>query len=305
MAGRALLAVGALGLALLAGCSAVGGSSNSAVGPEQPAIAVATPGGTPGWAGDAKTAPEKQAVPPEKQGAPAELQPQGGQRQLIRSARLELSVPKVDEAVRRAQEEARALGGFASEESARDQRASLTVRVPADKLDEALNRLDDLGRVIVREQRSQDVTDQMVDTKARLDSQRASVDRVRALLDRAGSISEITQIEGELTRRQAELESLQRRLESMSKQVAMATVNISLVREDQAVAPSGDDFLSALGAGWRAFLSTLNGLLIALGAALPFLVVLGVLAAVLVVVLRRRRAGNVAPEPATTETPAG
>ncbi|MGW0516681.1 DUF4349 domain-containing protein [Crossiella sp. NPDC003009] len=296
MAGRSLLALGALSLVLVAGCSGAGERTNAAVAPEV-AQGQAQPGFSSGGSGDAKVQPEKgqAAAPPEQAALEA--------RQLIRTARIELSVAEVAEAVRKAQEEAKAAGGFASEENAREQRATLTVRVPADKLDEVLNRLDDLGKVIVREQRSQDVTDQLVDTKSRLESQRASVDRVRALLERAGSVSEIVQVEGELTKRQAELESLQRRLESMSKQVAMSTVTVTLVREGQAVAPSSDDFLSGLAAGWRAFLSTVNALLVAFGAMLPFLVVLGLFGALLLMVLRRRKRKPV--EPVTAETPAG
>ncbi|MCK2236691.1 MULTISPECIES: DUF4349 domain-containing protein [unclassified Crossiella] len=303
MAGRSLLALGALSLVLVAGCSGAGERANTAVGVAEPAAGGSAQQGFSGGPGDAKAPMEKGAAVEKGASAPEPAALEA--RQLIRTARIELSVAKVEEAVRKAQEEAKALGGFASEENAREQRATLTVRVPADKLDEALNRLDDLGKVIVREQRSQDVTDALVDTKSRLESQRASVNRVRALLERANTVSEIVQVEGELTKRQAELESLQRRLESMSKQVAMATVSVSLVREDQAAAPSGDGFLDALAAGWRAFLGTVNGLLIALGASLPFLVVLGIAGALVIVLLRRRRNAAAPAEPVATGNPVG
>ncbi|MBP2475978.1 hypothetical protein JOF53_004850 [Crossiella equi] len=294
MAKRSLLALGALGLVLLAGCSG-NGRETAAVAPAGPNAA--SDRNTQSYGGGG--AAEKQAAPPEQ--PKTEAQPTDA-RQLIRTARVELRVEDVAEALRKAQEQARAAGGFASDENTREQRASLTLRVPADKLDAVLDGLGGLGKVEVREQRSQDVTDQLVDTKSRLDSARASVDRVRALLDRAGTVGEVVQVEGELTKRQAELESLQRRLESMSRQVAMATVTVQLVRTDQAVAPSGGSLKSAFDAGWRAFLAVLNGILMALAAALPFLVLFGAVGALVVVLVRRRktaRPGPVAPAEGT------
>ncbi len=134
---------------------------------------------------------------------------------------------------------------------------------------------------------AKDVTEQVVDLEGRLATQQASVARVRALLDRANTIGEIVQIESELTAREAELESVQRRLTVLQNRVAMSSVRVEL-RGTGAVAEDG--FLDGLAGGWNAFLVVGRGLLIAVGAALPFLVVAGLVAGAVVLVRRRMRA---------------
>ncbi|MFB9905177.1 DUF4349 domain-containing protein [Allokutzneria oryzae] len=298
--GTALGAVLLLGL--LAGCGSGATSSRNA----EPAFDMASPapadgrrgageGGT-GLSPEQKAAPERKPVQPVPSAEP--VNSVSPQRQLIRTARLELRAADVAEAVGRGKEAATRAGGFAGAEEARESRATLTLRVPSDKLDGVLDELGRLGEVSLRDVRSTDVTDQLVDTQSRIASQRASVDRVRALLERANTVGEVVQVEGELTRRQADLEALQRRLESMSNQVAMSTVTLTVTKTSAPSAAAADSgFLAGLESGWKALLAFGSGLLTAIGAVLPFAVVIAVPVVALVIWLRRRRA-VAAPVPA-------
>ena len=183
-------------------------------------------------------------------------------------------------------------GGFTGAEHTDSSSATLTLSVPADKLDAALGQLATLSGTTVtsREQTAQDVTDQTVDVEARLATQRASVERVRALLARANSVSEIASVEGELTTRESELESLQRRRDALAGSVAMSTVTLSVSAPAPAPANSGGGFLGGLAGGWDAFLAFGGGVLTVLGALAPFLLVLGTPAVAAFWWFRRRRA---------------
>jgi hypothetical protein len=217
----------------------------------------------------------------------------GVDRTLVRNASMELDTADIGAAVSKARNIAMAEGGFAGREEIREETASLTLHIPSDRFDQALEDLSKLGKVISRNQTAEDVTEQVVDLDSRLASQRASVDRVRALLAQATTVDEIVRIEQELTTRESELESLEQRRQALAGQVAMSTVNISFSRPEDAPAPGEDDssgFVAGLTDGWGAFLDSGRVTLQVLGALLPFLLVLGVPAVLVFRWYRRRRA---------------
>jgi hypothetical protein len=200
------------------------------------------------------------------------------ERKLVRTARLELTAVDVRDAALRARNIATAGGGFAGNEETRAESASLTLRVPADRMGTVLDQLAGIGEVTLREESADDVTEQMVDVESRLANQRESVERVRGLLARATTVGEIVQIESELTSREAELESLQARREALASQVDLATVTLYVTKRSAPPSPvdSSTGFLDGLAAGWDALLVTLSGLLTAIGALLPFLAAIGI-----------------------------
>ncbi|WP_177220923.1 DUF4349 domain-containing protein [Lentzea xinjiangensis] len=246
-----------------------------------------TGGGTS--AKDAAAPP--QAAPQQQENAPAAVQPvQQQERQLVRTATVDLRSDDVLKAIAQVKDRAQAVGGFAGQENSTRTAGSVTVRVPSAELDRVVRDLVGVGEITRSEVRSEDVTDQLVDVEARIATQRASVERLRVLFERAATTAEIAQVESELTKRQSELESMQRRSESLKGKVALATLTVQVATKPVAPPEQREaGFLSALAGGWNALLAVLGGLLIGLGAALPFLVALGVPAAVVVYLLRRRK----------------
>ncbi|MEU5691443.1 DUF4349 domain-containing protein [Actinosynnema sp. NPDC020468] len=271
MGGRVGAAVAVAAVLALAGCASDMSSSSAGMAvdqaaPQQGVAQQGVPGQNPGQ-------PAKEA-----KGEPAAV----SGRQLVRTATVNLSAADVPDAFGRLKDVVTGQGGFVATENARDRRAEATLRVPADRLDAVLKAVKALDgtRVVDSTVRTEDVTDQVVDVDARLANQRASVERVRALLDKASSTAEITSIEGELTKRQSDLESLQRRHDQLADQVALSTLTVSVVESSAAPAPPADpDFLDAFAGGWNALVSGLNGLVVALGAVLPFALVLAPFAA--------------------------
>ncbi|WP_410561920.1 DUF4349 domain-containing protein [Amycolatopsis sp. cmx-4-61] len=257
---RAGLALAAVAF-VLAGCSAAeNGASTADSAGSGPAPAAPQQG-------SGKTGQEKVTAP----------QPGATDRKLSRSARLELTATKVTDVVAQARGIAQGAGGYTGQESTGEESATLSLAVPADKLDGVLDQLSHLGTSLVkRELNTQDVTEQVVDVEARLATQRASVERIRALLAKATSVAEITSVESELTSREATLESLERQRSSLAGSVAMATVAMT-VRSVAVPPPPGEDhsgFLGGLAGGWHAFVVFGGGLLTVLGAIAPFLLFL-------------------------------
>jgi hypothetical protein len=177
----------------------------------------------------------------------------------------------------------------------------ITISVPADRLDKAVEDLSRIGTVIRRESSSQNVHDQYVDTESRIKTMRASVDRVRALMTRATDIAQIVTLEAELSRRQADLEALESQLASLKDSIARSPIRISLTTDRGVIAEDpGTGFLAGLKGGWKAFTASVVVLLTAIGAVLPFAVVLAVVGLPLWWAWRRRRSAVLPPAPTAT-----
>ena len=104
---------------------------------------------------------------------------------------------------------------------------NMTLRVPEPRLDETMDRVGALGKVVGRSLRSRDVTEQLIDLEARLKNLRALRDRLRTYLDRAANLEEILAVERELARVQTEIESLEGKLKLLNEQVAMSELTLS------------------------------------------------------------------------------
>ncbi|WP_228484801.1 DUF4349 domain-containing protein [Microbacterium cremeum] len=170
--------------------------------------------------------------------------------------------------------------------------AWVTVRVPADELPALVDELADTGEVTATSINRYDVTEQTVDLEARIDAAQASVDRLTELMAQAESVADLIAAESALSERQALLESYQQQLEMLETQVAMSTLTVTIVPAIKTVDADPAGFADGVVAGWNGLVATLNGIVIALGFLLPWLVVVGVAALIvwgIVRVLRRRR----------------
>lgn len=282
MGRRVGLALAAFAVLALGACSTE--SMSSAGDAAAPAPAAQPPVG----------APKQESAGDARQGGTSVAQ----NRQLVRSATVDLRTADVSDVLGRVKDLAAAQGGYSAQENAQLDHASVTLQVPGDRLDAVLESIGGLDGVEVRkrEVRTEDVTEQVVDIETRLANQRASVERVRGLLERASSTAEITQIEGELTSRQSELESLQRRYDTLKGQVALSSLTVTIgSRGALAVAEEQQGFFDAVGGGWRALMTAVGWLLVVVGTVLPFAVVLAV-PALAYLWWRRRRDNAVTPE---------
>ena len=258
--------------------------------------------GVPGPGVDASGTDTAQAAPDSGEpGASSVVVADAADRSIVRTASVTVEVVEVGPSAARVRAIASSLGGVVAQEDtalsdAAEPRSWLLVRVPSDSLDAALARLSELGDVVQQGGSSDDVTGQVVDLQARIESQQASVERVRALLAEAESLGDVVTIEAELTRRQADLESLQAQAALLADQVALATVSVTLTEPGA----STGGFTDGLRAGWDAFADSARTLATGLGAALPFLAALAVIALPIAVLLRGRRQDGKQerPEPA-------
>ncbi|MFG2511202.1 DUF4349 domain-containing protein [Streptomyces sp. NPDC048584] len=219
------------------------------------------------------------------EGAKATAAPKATASHIIRTASLTVRVKDVPRALDEARTATETAGGYIGDESThRDatghERTRVVLRVPVEKYDEVLTELEGTGKLLQRNAKARDVTDQVVDVESRITSQRASVARIRELMDRATRLSDVVTLEGELSTRQADLESLLAQQASLRDRTGLATITLTLSGTPVKKAVEDDDdpgFTDALTGGWDAFVTMLRWLAVVIGAVLPFAAVAALL----------------------------
>lgn len=265
--------------------------------------------------GEAGAAPD--SIGPAEPILPEETpQVTGIDRDLVRTATLDIDAKEPDTASAKARSVVTALGGrVAQEQSSFSGNTSvvLTLAIPPKSFDKAMEQLADLGEVTNRTQSTDDVTGRVTDMEGRITTLKASITRLQGFLAEASDAGQIGMLESELLRRETELEGIQGQLRTIEAQVAESTVTLTIsepgkkaepvIEEDESVG-----FMDGLTRGWEAFTAVVNAIVVALAAIAPFLGI-GLLIWLVVRFARRRSAAkaptvNAGPAAGTAPTDA-
>lgn len=104
---------------------------------------------------------------------------------------------------------------------------SLTIKVPVDQFDELVNALPGEGiRIIEKNISTEDVTGEVIDTKARLEAKKQVRERYLELLKQAKNMEEILQVQNEINSIQEDIESAAGRINYLVHASAYSTVNL-------------------------------------------------------------------------------
>ena len=233
-------------------------------------------------------------------------------REVVRTGTMSLQADDVAATVARVRALTAAAQGFVSAENTStagdDAYSTITVQVPAAKLDAFVDSVSTLGTVQSLDLTSQDVTSQAVDLDARIKALQTSVARMTDLLAQASDVSDLMAIEAQLSSRQAELDAMTAQRTWLREQVAMSTLSVSVSEVPTVEAVPSPGFASGLESGWAAFVSAVGVTATAFGFFLPFLLFLLVIAVPVALVCvwlvrrHRRRLSAVAPQPVGTHS---
>jgi hypothetical protein len=139
----------------------------------------------------------------------------------------------------------RDMGGFVGQMELNDalsveRSVRATLRVPADRLEQALRALRGLGQVVDESQSGDDVTEQAIDIDARLANARNTEKRLNdVLLKRTGKVGDVLEVERELARVRGEIEQLDAQRVNLNRRVAYATVTLRVTEQRKATLDIG------------------------------------------------------------------
>lgn len=175
--------------------------------------------------------------------------------------------------------------------------AELVLRIPSEVLQPTIDELKALGELEELSLSASDVTREVQDLDARIGALESSLDRLLALLVQADDIDDLITLESVVADRQGQLESLQAQRRSLADRVSLSTLTLTLGSEAVAPPTEPGTFLDGLRQGWDALVTFGSAALVLAGIMLPWLAVLGMIAAIVWVSVRaaRRRRGSQAP----------
>jgi len=216
---------------------------------------------------------------------------------LIRSGEISIELKSCAEGTRAADAIARSLDGYVAASrstsvSGQPASGTLSVRVPADRFDEAFRRLAALGSVKTQRIDTEDISKEYFDLETRLRVERDAEARLREVLrNRTAKLSDIVEAEAELTRIVGEIEQTEGERLYDDRRIAFSTIALSLAEPGVAPTPvtepsALEPIRNALRESALLLASSVAGLIYALAAGIPWAAAL----ALVWLVVRRIRA---------------
>ena len=177
--------------------------------------------------------------------APGSGAPAATERMVIRTASMKVSVADPAQAMQAVQALANTFGGYVvnSEVGNNSDSAgviyttsSITIRVPAEKLDEAMAKIRELAAdaktgIISESVSGQDVTSEYVDSESRLTNLKAAEKQLQELLDKATDLQYTVEIFKQLTEIRGQIEVLQGQMKYLKESSQLSAVSVWFVAE--------------------------------------------------------------------------
>ncbi len=151
-------------------------------------------------------------------------------RIIVRTVDMGVLVDDVGESIDAIGGVAEEMGGWlVSSSRAEEHRGFVSIRVPAERLEEAILRLRSMAQDVKSEiTSSRDVTDEYYDIQARLTNLEATEGALIKLLDRAEKVEDALSIQESLSQVQEDIERLQGRIKLLEQTAAYSLINVSL-----------------------------------------------------------------------------
>ena len=211
---------------------------------------------------------------------------------LIRAARVGVEVDSLERSVAAARELAERLEAVVADTrletgTHRRRSATLVLRVPVERFDDALAGVEPIGRVESVEATAQDVGEEFVDVTARVENARRLEQRLLHILGaRTAALKDVLEVEQALARVREEIERYEGRVRYLRAHTATSTITLFLHEPEPIVGEAGTSVMGeAARQAWRNFVALAVVFVQSLGVTLP----LGAFAAAGWLVVRRRR----------------
>jgi Domain of unknown function (DUF4349) len=187
------------------------------------------------------------------------------ERMLIKTGQLSMKVDEVQAARQKIAAIAQPLNAYISDERLDDSgyrlSVSMTIRVPSKLYDSLVASIERVGeKTESKSVSTQDVTEEFIDTEARLKTKKELETRYREILRQANSVTDILAVESNLNTVRGEIESMEGRLKYLSNQVSFSTLSLSFYQSLSTDFGFGGQFIEGIKSGWTNLLSFFIGL---------------------------------------------
>lgn len=299
----------ALAICIMAACDARTSTSESvALKKDRPEVG-SVAGSVRGAVAADAAAPALNVAAPAPPAAPARQLPVGFASDsivpsmVIRTGNASVEVDSLEPAIDLVRQLAQRLGGYVanSQLQAGDEHlrsATLEVKVPASRFDQALTGLTPIGKVEFVNSTAEDVGEEFVDIQARVANARRLEQRLIELLaTRTGKLADVLAVEQQLARVREDIERMEGRMRYLRTRSAVSTLAVTVHEEAPVLAGDGTWGIigEAFKEAWRNFVGFVAIAIESLGVLIPLVAIATGLALVARRYLPRRP-----PPPATT-----
>lgn len=215
---------------------------------------------------------------------------------VIRTATASVKVDSLEPAVAAVRALAARVGGFVANTELQTgdgqlRSASIELKVPATRFDEALSGLRPIGKLESANVDAEDVGEEYVDVTARMDNAHRLERRLIDLLaTRTGKLKDVLDVEQSLAQVREEIERYEGRLRYLKAHTAMSTLTVNVHEPVPVVGSAGTSVMGeAFRQAWRNFVTFLALFVQALGIIIPLGAIAG---AAWFVVRARERASS-------------
>lgn len=269
--------------------------------------------------GGALAEPQTRSFAPEEPLEEAAANGAGVDRIVIKNANLSIAVADPEMTMAEIVRMAEAMGGFVvgselykttNAEGQEFPRARITVRVPADQLNQALEQIKSgAGEVLSENISGEDVTQNYTDLKSRLRNLEQAEEQLRSIMEDATRTEDVLQVYNELTRVREQIEVIKGQIQYYEQAAALSAIAVDIQALD-ALQPLSIAGWEPAGVARDAVQALINALKFLVNAAIWLgLFILPVLAILLLPILiivyfvrRARRRAKAAKSAETTET---
>ena len=227
-----------------------------------------------------------------------------GDRKLITTVNMEAETEDLDAMLAHVNAKITALNGYMESQEInngsayskyRYRSSNMTIRIPAENLSQFVDMVSENCNIISNYRTSEDVTLQYVSLESRIAALEIEQERLLVLLEQAENMEDLLTIESRLTDVRYELEQIHSQMLVMENQINYSTIHLYLseVVEYTEVEEEPETFFQRVGSGFtRSLKGVWNGIVefvIFLISALPYLVLIGGIAVVVILIIRKGR----------------
>lgn len=222
-------------------------------------------------------------------------------RKLIRTVTIDAETADLDTILSDLDAQLAQLGGYVQNKSVQNGRsnnrryATLTLRIPADKVDQLVDHVEDSTNILSSSEKTEDVTLKYSATESRIKALETQEARLLELLAEADSLNDLLTLESKLTAVRQELETVKSQLKLYDSLIDYGTINLTItevkeytpveVEEPTAWERIGTGFVNSLKGVWH----ILTELFIFLIVALPYLAIPAAIVVIVIVIHKKRQ----------------
>ena len=221
-------------------------------------------------------------------------------QKLIRKFHMEAETEDLDALLEAITEKTRQLGGYFEQQEIyngspssqrRYRHGTLTIRIPADKLDDFVAKVTEESNIISSNETTDDVTLRYVAIQSRIAALETEQTRLLELLSKAETTKDLLEIEKRLTEVRTDLEQITSELRVMDNQVNYGTVYLSVSEvKEYTVVEEPETVWQRIGTGFMQSLKGLGtfftNLFVFIIVASPYLVVIAIIVVAVLLIIR-------------------